>query len=722
MVRFTITSSKTSRASKLQPGADDQSWSRIIRLCEQGLRRTLAVCLLLIFANTAFASDDEGLSTDDIEIDVPDLAQQPQHSTVIKRVTDTYLRSHYKKFALDDELSSRIFDKLVSSLDPNKRFFLKTDIEQFESARLQFDEAFKRGDLAISYDIFERLLERRKQRFMYALSLLEQPFDFSKAGDKYHYNREDADWPGSVDELDELWRQRVKYDALNLKLADKSSDEVADLLSKRYKRALKRIAQTRSEDVFEAAMNAFSLTLEAHTRYLSPRRSDRFEMDMNLSFEGIGAVLQMQDDYTVVTSVVTGGPADLSKKVKTDDKIVAVAQGDGEFTDVIGWRLDDVVELIKGPKGSTVRLQLIKGGSKGKDISVVALVRDEIKLEERQAKSEVRFSDGDSQELMPIGVISIPSFYNGLHADVFKELEKLKKQEVRGIVVDLRGNTGGSLSESILLTGLFIEQGPVVQVRMGSGQVRDNDDKDGVAHYQGPLTVLVDRYSASASEIFAAAIQDYQRGLVVGEQTFGKGTVQQHRSLGRVYDMFDQSLGSIQFTIAKFYRINGGSTQHVGVIPDISYPTAVDPSDWGESKEENALPWDQIEPDEYKVFDMSYAQTDVLVKNMQSRTSEHPEFVYLREDIERFKQRQERSYISLVEQERLAERDQDRERRLARTNERLTRFGLEPVESIDQLPDDIPELEALDPFLQETVNITGDIIKNELHAFAYKMD
>lgn len=722
-MKLTIICAKISGALSSQKGVAIQRWCRIARFDGNAMRHIVGLLLLVTVGATSFANAaDEHSANVGIDIEVPKLLQEPQHSTVIKRVTDTYLRSHYKQFELNDALSSRIFDKFINSLDPNKRFFLKADIDQLESYRLQFDEAFKRGDLAISYAIFERLLERRKQRFVFALGLLEQPFDFNQVGDKYYYDREEADWAVSVDELNELWRQQVKYDALNLRLADKTDEEIAELLSNRYQRALKRIVQTRSEDVFESAMNAFSLTLEAHTRYLSPRRSDRFEMDMNLSFEGIGAVLQMQDDFTVVTSVVTGGPADLSKQVKTDDKIVAVAQGEGEFTDVIGWRLDDVVELIKGPKGSTVRLQLIKGGSNHKDISVVSLVRDEIKLEERKAKSELRFSDDDKQELMPIGVISVPSFYNGLHADVFKELEQLEKQSIKGVVVDLRGNTGGSLSEAILLTGLFIEQGPVVQVRMGSGEIRDNEDKDGVAHYQGPLTVLVDRYSASASEIFAAAIQDYQRGLVIGEQTFGKGTVQQHRSLSRMYDMFDEALGSIQFTIAKFYRINGGSTQHVGVIPDISFPTAVDPADWGESKEENALPWDQIEPAGYRVFDMSYAKTDLLVKNMQSRTAENPEFVYLREDIERFKQRQQRNYISLVEKDRIAERDEDRERRLMRTNERLIRFGLEPVESLDELPDDVPELEALDPFMQETVNITGDIIKNELHAFAYKME
>merc|ERR1712063_226427 len=335
------------------------------------------------------------------------------------------------------------------------------------------------------------------------MGLEKGPFDFAKENDKFYYDREDADWAKDTAELDEIWRQRVKYDALNLILADKTWEEAKELLTKRYTRAIKRTKQAKSEDVFQTAMNAFARTIEAHTSYLSPRNAERFQMDMNLSFEGIGAVLQSEDDYTVIKSVVPGGPADKSKAIKPEDKIIGVAQEDEEFVDVIGWRLDDVVELIKGPKGSEVRLQVQKGATESTTVSVITLIRDKIKLEDRAAKSEVFVPDSGPHQNEKVGVISIPSFYNNLHVDVLKEINALKSEEVKAIIVDLRGNGGGSLSEATLVSGLFIEQGPVVQIRYEGGRMSVNQDTDGKVAYQGPLTVLVDRYSASAQRVRA---------------------------------------------------------------------------------------------------------------------------------------------------------------------------------------------------------------------------
>ncbi|AXR06567.1 carboxy terminal-processing peptidase [Salinimonas sediminis] len=659
-------------------------------------------------------------TTPDVE-ELPILVQESQHSVAAKRVSALFTRAHYKEITLDNALSEQVYERYLKAMDSNKQVLLKSDVEQFSHFRDDFDEALSRGNLKVAYDIFNQTSERRLQRFEYALTQLEKPFDFEKVGDKFYYDREEADWPESEKALDEIWRQRVKYDALNLILAGKTWEEAKELLTKRYNRAIKRLKQTQSEDVFQTVMNAFARTIEAHTSYLSPRNADRFQMEMNLSFEGIGAVLQSEDDFTVIKSIVPGGPADKSNGLKPEDKIIGVAQDDEEFVDVVGWRLDEVVDLIKGPKGSTVRLQVQKGASDSKSMSVVALTRDKIKLEDRAAKSEVYVPDTGPHQGEKLGVITIPSFYNNLHADVNKEIEALKAQDVKGVIVDLRGNGGGSLTEATLLTGLFIEKGPVVQIRYGEGKVSVNRDTDGNVAYDGPLTVLVDRYSASASEIFAAAMQDYNRALIIGEQTFGKGTVQQHRGLGRIYDLYENPLGSVQFTIAKFYRINGGSTQHKGVVPDIQYPSPIDPAEWGESQEESALPWDSIERANYATFADSQSALDVLTAKHNKRIMQNPEFGYLYEDIKDYKEKKERDYISLVESERVAEKDREEKQNLARVNERLARMGKEPVAKVDDLAEEVEEsLEELDPFLDEAANITYDMLNTGKYAINHK--
>lgn len=458
-------------------------------------------------------------------------------------------------------------------------------------------------------------------------------------------------------------------------------------------------------------MNAFARSIEAHTSYLSPRNAERFKMEMNLSFEGIGAVLQAVDDYTVIRSVVPGGPAELSKQIKPQDKIIGVAQDDEEFVDIVGWRLDEVVELIKGPKGTVVILQVLKGSEDGGEPKQVRLVRDKIRLEDRAAKSEVFTSDEQGFNNKKVGVITIPSFYNNLHKDVKKEIASLAEEGIDAMIVDLRGNGGGSLTEATLLSGLFFDKGPVVQIREGNGRVTVNKDTDGVVYYAGPLTVLVDRYSASASEIFAAAIQDYGRGIVVGEQTFGKGTVQQHRGLKKIYDVYDNDLGSVQFTIAKFYRINGGSTQHKGVIPDILFPSAVDAAEWGESQEENALPYDQIQKADYKLLGSVSSSIDGLTSNYQSRIKTHPEFVYLRDDIAEYLASKDDNFISLSMTERKKEKDENKVKNLRRANERLKRLGLDAVESLDDLPE---VLEEIDPLLEQAAFITMDALAMDL--------
>lgn len=652
---------------------------------------------------TAFAETKEE------NINLPILAPESQHATSTKRITAQFTRAHYKQIKIDDILSEQIFDRYIKQLDYARNVFLASDVQGFEQYRDDFDTVIARGKLDIAYQIYNLNLQRRLERYDYALSLLEneKPFNF-ELDESYDFDREEAERPVSVAELNELWRKKVKYDALNLTLAGKEWPKIQEVLGKRYRYAIKRLKQSESEDVFQVVMNSFARVVEPHTSYLSPRNAERFQMEMNLSLEGIGAVLRAEEDYTVIQSVVSGGPADKSNELKPKDRIVGVSQDDKDFVDVIGWRLDDVVELIKGPKGSKVRLQVL--GAESEDdgsIKVVSIIRDTIKLEDRAAKSEVYFEKDGDENSKKLGVITIPSFYNNLSRDVKLEIAKLKDANVEGIIVDLRGNGGGSLTEATLLTGLFIDKGPVVQVRDGANRVQVNSDKDGISFYDGPLTVMVDRYSASASEIFSAAIQDYGRGVIVGEHTFGKGTVQQHRGLGRVYDLYDNPFGSIQFTIAKFYRINGGSTQHRGVLPDIEFPSAVDPADWGESREENALPWDQIPKARYNKLNDISQDLSYLNSLHSSRVVDNQEFNYLLSDIEEYKAEKDDKTVSLNLVTRKAKREERKAKQLKRANERLTLMGKEKVASLDDLPDD---LEELDPFLDETAKITFDLV------------
>ncbi|WP_440904126.1 carboxy terminal-processing peptidase [Catenovulum sp. SX2] len=668
------------------------------------LCRGILLGLAITYVGTVSA-----ISTSKDPLELPDLAQESQHALASKRIYHLFTREHYKRFAMDDTFSKKVFERYIDQLDYNKQFFLQTDIDEMAKHQGEFDEAFYRGKLDFVYDMFELNLQRRKQMFEYALSVIsaEEEMKFDKQ-EFYYYDREDSAWAKDAAELKSYWLQRVKYDALNLKLTGKEWSKIKELLTKRYTTAIKRLAQSQSEDVFQSVMNAFARSIEAHTSYLSPRRADRFEMEMNLSLEGIGAVLFAEDDYTVIRSLVPGGPADKSQQIKPEDKIVGVAQADDDFVDVIGWRLDDVVDLIKGPKGTEVRLQLLKGGAADNQTVVVKLVRDKIKLEDRAADSKVYTPEEGPYAGRKLGVIEIPSFYSGLTRDVIKLLETLESEKVEGVVIDLRGNGGGSLPESINLTGLFIEKGPVVQVRSVGNRIDVQNDRDPRVYYHGPLMVMVDRYSASASEIFSAAIQDYARGIVIGEQTFGKGTVQQHRSLEKRFDLLEKPLGHIQYTFAKFYRINGGSTQHRGVIPDILFPSPINPDEWGESKEENALPWDKINSASYlPVGKVSNNEVNTLQAKHEQRIKKDPEFIYIFEDIAEYKKNKDKKYQSLNEAERIKERDDAKTMRLQRANERLVRKGKEKVESVDDIPD---EIEEYDVFLNETANIMFDFI------------
>lgn len=657
-----------------------------------------------------FAITGHAFAVDEItRVDqIPVLKEETQHATVSERVTSRFTRSHYRQFDLDPAFSTKIFDRYLNLLDYSHNVLLASDVEQFAKKQSEVGDELRSGKLDLFYDLYNLSQKRRFERYQYALKVLERPMDFT-GNDTFNLDRSKSPWPKDESELNSLWDSKVKYDELSLKLTGKDEKEIRETLTRRYKFAIRRLAQTNSEDVFSLAMTAFAHEIDPHTNYLSPRNTEQFNTEMSLSLEGIGAVLQMDDDYTVINSMVAGGPAAKSKAISVGDRIVGVGQPGQNTVDVIGWRLDDVVALIKGPKGSKVRLEVLPAG-KGTKTRVVTLTRERIRLEDRAVKMSVKTVGKDK-----VGVLDIPGFYVGLTDDVKVQLQKLEKQNVKSVIIDLRTNGGGALTEAVSLSGLFIPAGPVVQVRDNNGKVREDADTDGVVYYKGPLVVLVDRFSASASEIFAAAMQDYSRALVVGEPTFGKGTVQQYRSLNRIYDQMLRpewpALGSVQYTIQKFYRVNGGSTQRKGVTPDIIMPTGNEETETGEKFEDNALPWDSVNAATYvKSGDMTPFGPPLL-KQHDDRIGKDPEFQYIAKDIARFNAlKAKRNIVSLNYALRLKENEEDDATRLARINDRFKREGKPGIKKLDDLPKDYQEP---DPYLDETVKIAIDLAQLE---------
>ncbi len=656
---------------------------------------------LLLLAGHAVAVEDITKASQ-----IPVLNEETQHATVSERVTSRFTRSHYRQFDLDGAFSAKIFDRYLNLLDYSHNVLLASDVEEYAKQKNVLGDELRTGKLTVFYDLYNLAQKRRFERFQYALKVLERPMDFT-GNDTYELDRSKAPWPKTEAELDRLWDSKVKYDELSLKLTGKTDKEIRETLTKRYKFAIRRLAQTNSEDVFSLAMTAFAHEIDPHTNYLSPRNTEQFNTEMSLSLEGIGAVLQMDDDYTVINSMVAGGPAAKSKAITVGDRIVGVGQTGQAMQDVIGWRLDDVVALIKGPKGSKVRLEILPAG-KGTKTRTVTLTRERIRLEDRAVKMTVK-----TVGKQKVGVLDIPGFYVGLTDDVKVQLQKLEKQNVSAVIIDLRTNGGGALTEAVSLSGLFIPSGPVVQVRDNNGKVREDSDTDGVVYYKGPLVVMVDRFSASASEIFAAAMQDYGRALIVGEPTFGKGTVQQFRSLNRIYDQMLRpewpALGSVQYTIQKFYRVNGGSTQRKGVTPDIIMPTGNEETETGEKFEDNALPWDSVDAATYvKSGDLTPFGPELL-KAHDERIAKDPEFQYIIKDIARYNAlKEKRNFISLNLLQREKENDEDDATRLARINDRYKREGKPPLKKLDDLPKDYQEP---DPYLDETVHIALDLAK-----------
>lgn len=637
----------------------------------------LAVAVALV-ASAAWASPEAGKGAQDDILLQPNFEQQYASNLATKFLTNY----HYKDTRLDDELSGVIFERYLELLDPNRSYFLASDIQTFNRYRESLDDALRHSDLLPAYDIFNVYRERVKQRVEYARERVQQPFDFTVDED-YLFNREDAEWALNSVELNEIWRRRVKNDYLRLKLTDKEPEAIVETLLERYDNLDRRISELNGEDVFQFFMNAFAQSIEPHTAYLSPRNSENFEISMSLSLEGIGALLGRESEYTTISRVVPGGPASQDGRLQPGDRITGVGQGqDGKIVDVIGWRVDDVVDLIRGPKHTIVNLQVLpEDANVGDPPAVIDIVRDEVKLDEQAAQAEVIEApivgeDGEKRQVK-IGVIDLPVFYMDFNGraqnkpdyrsstrDVRRLIGELEEQGVEGIVMDLRNNGGGSLLEATTLTGLFIDRGPVVQVRHSNGRISVEEDIDPGMAWGGPLVVLVNRYSASASEIFAAAIQDYGRGMVVGERTFGKGTVQSLLDLDDYAPSADEpSLGQLKLTMAQFFRVNGGSTQNRGVNPDIRFPSVGNPEDYGERALDRALPWTSIDPARFNPEGDLASMVAVTDNMFRMRMSHDQEFSWLLSDIEEYNQQSEEVAVSLLESKRRADMERDEARR-----------------------------------------------------------
>jgi carboxyl-terminal processing protease len=608
------------------------------------------------------------------------LRPEPRHESVGELVTEFIQKSHYSHISVDDELSSRVMDRYIEALDGNRMYLLESDIAFFEDYRYKLDDIVRSKPLDPVFEMFSIYQTRVRERLDFALAELESKPDFT-VDEEYQFDRAEEPWAKSEAELDEIWRRRVKNDVLRLELAEKPWEESQDLLRKRYKRYLKRIDQVKADDVFETFMNAFAHTLDPHSSYLSPRNSEEYRIQMSLSYFGIGASLQLDEDYVQIVNIIPGGPAAIDGKLKPKDRITGVAQGaEGEIVDVIGWRLDDVVDLIRGPANTVVRLQIIPAGAlPGSSEKIIALTRDQVKLEEQAAKSDLITVPRDGREWR-IGVIEVPSFYRDYRAmssgdkdytsttrDVKRLIDELEEQGIDGLILDLRGNGGGHLTEATALSGLFIDNGPVVQLRNSNGRISRLDDPDPVARvaYNGPLTVLVDRFSASASEIFAAAIQDYARGVIIGQQTFGKGTVQNLYSLDQYLKPEDgPGYGQLTLTIGKYYRVTGESTQHRGVDPDITLPSLIDTEQFGESVRDSALPWDTIQTTRFRPGEPLDSTIESLTASQVERAKTDPNFQYLVDRTRDAEEARQRKTVSLNYEQRLAEREDELEREL----------------------------------------------------------
>jgi len=689
---------------------------------------------------------------------IPNIKPDEQQSLVTKEVVNLLENYNYKKPKLNDSISSIVFDRYIKALDPSRYYFLESDIKEFEANRYTLDDDFRIGDLSAPFYIFNVYLKRYNERVDYSISQIKNKYDFNQ-NDTYVYDREKLPWAKNTTELNDIWKKRVKYELVNLKIAGTDDAKNIETLTKRYTNLKSQASKFNNQDVFQILMDAFTEAIDPHTNYFNPRNAEAFNQEMSRSLEGIGAVLQSENEVTKIASIMPGGPAFKSKKLNAGDKIIAVAQGvDGEFEDIIGWRIDNAVSKIKGPKGTTVRLKIIPVGQElSSKPQIVTLVREKIILADQSAKKVVKTVESDGKPYK-IGVIKIPAFYADFKAanagdpnyksttrDVRLLIDTLKNlDKVDAIVVDLRANGGGSLNEAIELSGLFIDKGPVVQVKDYRNSVKVYKDEDNTITWDGPLGVMIDRLSASASEIFAGAIQDYGRGIVMGTQSYGKGTVQSSIDLNSLMNssmlqklaaLFKKNeegkktainvkdknsptvtivdkngvpqLGQINLTMAKFYRVSGNSTQHKGVIPDINFPSIYPLDKIGEDTEPSALPFDMVNPSTYNiVYDLNAVKTNLL-KLHEKRMAKSLDYKMLKEDIAESKKRENETSVTLNEAKLKAERDALEAKSLARLNQVRAEKGLPPLKKGEKTP----KQEASDFIEDESMNIMVDFMK-----------
>lgn len=700
-----------------QAGHGDESKSRPV---SRGRRSATALAAVVVAACTLLLGTARAPSAS-TGANGADLAPTEREAKVSRLVSSMFERSHYRQAPVNDPVSSLVLDRYVESLDGNRSYFLASDVQEFERYRYQLDDAITQGKLEPAFAIFNRFQQRSRERMAYALASLKTEPDFTLQ-ESFEFDREHAPWATSQAELDEIWRKRVKNDALSLMLTGKTWAEASDILQKRYERAAKRSEQVTSDDVFESFMNSFASVFDPHSNYFSPRNSEEYRIQMSLSYEGIGASLQVVDDYVTIMEILPGGSAQQSGELKATDRILAVGQGKaGEMVDVVGWRLDDVVDLIRGPGGSFVRLQIQAGNAApGAAERVVTLTRKKITLEAQAAKKELRTIKRGDQELR-IGVIDVPSFYQDFDArtagdknyrsttrDVRRLIEEFQKEGgIDGLVLDLRENGGGHLTEAIGLVNLFVPKGPVVQLREAGGRVEVLESEDQGVAYSGPLTILVDRFSASASEIFAAAMQDYGRGIVIGQETYGKGSVQNLYPLDRYALGQDPGYGQLTVTIGMYYRVTGDSTQNRGVQPDIRLPSAISPEEVGESSREGALPWNRIRTATFKPEGDVAPVLAELRRDHDSRVAGDADYRYAEAEIAAIDAMRKEKTVSLNLKERQAERERHSQEQLARENARRAAHGEAPLKSVDDIKD------PPDAILAEAAQITADYVKLE---------
>src|SRR5579883_2867819 len=695
------------------------------------LRRPLGWLALTVLSVLLLAATDAALRTPARAASIlppGSLAPTNDQRATARKIGHILEETHYSRAAIDDAFSRQVFQRYLELLDPEHSYFLASDVQEFSVYQDRFDDMIHTGNLDPGYLIFDRFKQRNRERMEYAISLLKSQPDWN-VKTSYDFDREHAAWPATEADMNQLWQKRVTNDALSLLLAGKTWPQAADLLRKRYQTVIQRVDQIKSEDVFEDLMNAYARVYDPHTSYFSPLNSEEYRIQMSLNYEGIGASLQLIDTYVTVMNVIPGGPAAAAGTLKPNDRITGVGQGPaGPMTDVVGWRLDDVVQLIRGKAGTAVRLQVLPAGAApGSKEKTFEFVRNKVTLKAQEAHSELK-TVTDHGRTYKIGVITVPSFYEDIAGenagdpnyrsttrDVLRLLEKLEAEHIDGLLLDLRDNGGGYLPEATALAGLFIPHGPVVQLRDRNGHIEVLDDPEQGPAYTGPLAVLVNRLSASASEIFAGAIQDYHRGVIIGQNTFGKGTVQNLVPL----DRWSQKpvSGQLTVTIGKFYRVTGESTQHRGVVPDVTLPSPIDPKDVGEADQPNSLPWDRIAGVPFKTSSGISAVPPIarLDADEAARTRHDANYQWLVADINTIQALRERHTVSLNLAERRAERTREDQALLALDNKRRAALGLPPLtsaEQIDKGKDKIPDV-----ILDQAAAITADMIALDRSSF-----